>query len=43
MWILDFDEAYNPICACSERYECPLPPTENWLTVPIKAGEKAYR
>ena len=41
-WILDFNEAYNPTCAYSEQYECPLPPTENWLDVPIEAGEKAY-
>jgi hypothetical protein len=41
-WILDFNEAYNPTCAYSDQYECPLPPTENWLAVPIEAGEKAY-
>lgn len=42
-WILDFNEAYNPTCAYSERYECPLPPTENWLEVPIRAGEMASK
>jgi uncharacterized protein (DUF1684 family) len=41
-WILDFNEAYNPTCAYADQYECPLPPTENWLDVPIEAGEKAY-
>jgi uncharacterized protein (DUF1684 family) len=41
-WILDFNAAYNPTCAYSDQYECPLPPTENWLDVPIEAGEKAY-
>jgi hypothetical protein len=41
-WILDFNEAYNPTCAYSDEYECPLPPTENWLDVRIEAGEKAY-
>ncbi len=41
-WILDLNEAYNPTCAYSEQYECPLPPTENWLDVPIEAGEKTY-
>ena len=41
-WLLDFNEAYNPTCAYSDRYECPLPPTANWLDVPIEAGEKAY-
>ncbi|WP_332899681.1 DUF1684 domain-containing protein [Haladaptatus sp. CMSO5] len=41
-WILDFNLAYNPYCAYSEAYECPLPPGENWLQVPIEAGEKNY-
>lgn len=39
---LDFNYAYNPYCAYSEMYSCPLPPLENWLTVPIRAGEKLY-
>jgi len=42
-WVLDFNEAYNPTCAYSDRYECPLPPMENWLDVAIEAGEKSYR
>jgi len=41
-WILDFNEAYNPTCAYSDRYECPLPPTENWFEVRIEAGEKDF-
>jgi hypothetical protein len=41
-WILDFNEAYNPTCAYSDQYECPLPPTENWLDVAVEAGEKTY-
>jgi uncharacterized protein (DUF1684 family) len=41
-WVLDFNEAYNPTCAYSDQYECPLPPGENWLDVPIEAGEKAF-
>lgn len=39
---VDFNDAYNPYCAYSERYSCPLPPTENWLTVPIRAGEQRF-
>ncbi|WP_435181751.1 DUF1684 domain-containing protein [Halorussus sp. AFM4] len=42
-WVVNFNEAYNPTCAYADRYECPLPPTENWLGVPIEAGEKTYR
>lgn len=39
---LDFNYAYNPFCAYSDAYSCPLPPPENWLDVPIRAGEMAY-
>jgi len=41
-WILDFNKAYNPWCAYSETYTCPFIPPENWLQVPIRAGEKKY-
>jgi uncharacterized protein (DUF1684 family) len=41
-WILDFNQAYNPWCAYSEAYTCPFVPVENWLEVPIQAGEKNY-
>lgn len=36
---LDFNYAYNPFCVYDDAYSCPLPPTENWLKVPIEAGE----
>ncbi len=39
-YVLDFNLAYNPYCAYSDDYVCPFPPQENWLTVPIRAGEK---
>lgn len=39
---LDFNLAYNPYCAYDDSYTCPLPPRENILTIPIKAGEKIY-
>ncbi len=39
-FLVDFNLAYNPYCAYSEEYSCPLPPIENWLKVPIRAGEK---
>ena len=41
-YVLDFNEAYNPYCAYSENYSCPLPPVENWLKVAIRAGEMSY-
>jgi hypothetical protein len=41
-WIVDFNLAYNPWCAYSDAYVCPFVPPENWLKVPIRAGEKIY-
>jgi uncharacterized protein (DUF1684 family) len=40
--ILDFNYAYNPSCAYNPRWHCPLAPVDNWLEVPIQAGEKAF-
>jgi hypothetical protein len=37
---LDFNRAYHPFCVFNPNYECPLPPRENRLKVPIRAGEK---
>jgi len=39
---LDFNRAYNPYCAYSDAWRCPLPPAENWVTVPIRAGELSF-
>ncbi len=41
-WILDFNKAYNPWCAYSEFYACPFIDQENWLDVPVHAGERNY-
>ena len=40
--LVDFNYAYNPYCAYNEYYSCPLPPADNWLKVPIRAGEKKF-
>lgn len=40
--VIDFNFAYNPSCAYDARWACPLAPRENWLTVPIRAGELTY-
>lgn len=40
---LDFNYAYNPSCAYSDEWACPLAPPENWLTAPVRAGELTYR
>ncbi|MBC5993632.1 DUF1684 domain-containing protein [Pontibacter cellulosilyticus] len=41
--ILDFNRATNPPCAFVPYATCPLPPKQNFLTIPVPAGEKAYK
>ncbi len=36
--VLDFNQAYNPYCAYSHRYSCPVVPPENHIDLPIEAG-----
>ena len=40
---IDFNHAYNPFCAYSPQWSCPIPPAENRLQVRIEAGEKNYK
>ncbi len=40
--VIDFNKAYNPSCAYSPNYNCPIPPRENDLTLEVKAGVKAW-
>jgi uncharacterized protein len=39
---VDFNKAYNPYCAYTNGFNCPVPPVENRITVAILAGEKKY-
>lgn len=39
---VDLNLAYNPYCAYNDAFSCPFPPPENWLQVPVRAGERAY-
>ncbi|MEX0881983.1 MAG: DUF1684 domain-containing protein [Cyclobacteriaceae bacterium] len=39
---IDFNLAYNPYCAYNPDFACPIPPKENILEFPIRAGEKNY-
>ncbi|MEQ1834305.1 MAG: DUF1684 domain-containing protein [Candidatus Eisenbacteria bacterium] len=39
-WLVDFNNAYNPACATSPYYNCPIPSRRNTLKLAIKAGEK---
>jgi len=36
--IIDFNKAYNPYCAYSDKYSCPVPPLDNYIDKEIKAG-----
>lgn len=40
--ILDFNQAWNPLCAYSPYFHCPMPSRKNHLPVAVKAGEKSY-
>lgn len=39
---VDFNYAYGPYCQYNDNWVCTIPPMENWLSVPIEAGEKSY-
>ena len=40
IYVVDFNGAYHPFCYYNEEYDCPFPPAENRLDVPIRAGER---
>ena len=40
---IDFNRAYNPFCVFNAKYDCPYPPRENRLKVPVRAGEKLHK
>jgi uncharacterized protein (DUF1684 family) len=40
LYDLDFNRAYHPFCLFNPSFECPVPPRENRLDVPVRAGEK---
>lgn len=39
-YLLDFNLSYNPYCAYSDDFTCPIVPAENVLPVEIRAGER---
>ena len=39
MYVIDFNNAYNPYCAYNPTYICPLPPRQNHLDFAVEAGE----
>jgi uncharacterized protein (DUF1684 family) len=43
IYVIDFNIAYNPYCYYNAEFDCPYPPKENRLEVPIRAGEKMQK
>jgi len=37
---LDFNRAYHPFCYYNPTFDCPYPPRENRLPIPVRAGER---
>lgn len=40
IYVVDFNVAYHPYCYYNSEYDCPYPPKENRLEMPIRAGER---
>ena len=40
IYVIDFNLAYHPYCYYNPEYDCPYPPPENRLKVPVRAGER---
>lgn len=40
--LVDFNYAYSPYCAYNTHWSCPIPPPENRLSVPLRAGEMNF-
>jgi len=43
IYLIDFNIAYHPYCYYNSEYDCPFPPKENRLDMPIRAGEKMQK
>jgi uncharacterized protein (DUF1684 family) len=43
IYVIDFNTAFHPYCYYNPEYECPYPPPENRLQLPIRAGERLRR
>ncbi len=40
LYEVDFNKAYHPYCYYNPTYDCPYPPPENRLPLPVRAGER---
>jgi len=42
IYTIDFNKAYNPYCAYTPTYSCPIPRVEDYIDMAIEAGEKNF-
>ena len=42
VYTIDFNKAYNPYCAYSHLFTCPIPREEDYIDMAIEAGEKNF-
>jgi len=42
VYTIDFNRAYNPYCAYSSLFTCPIPRVEDYIDMEIEAGEKNF-
>jgi hypothetical protein len=40
VYTIDFNKAYNPYCYYNKDFDCPYPPRESRLPIPVRAGER---
>jgi hypothetical protein len=40
VYTIDFNNAYNPYCYYNPEFDCPYPPRESRLPLPVRAGER---
>jgi len=40
LYNIDFNRAFNPYCYYNSRFDCPYPPAENRLLIPVRAGQR---
>lgn len=40
LYNIDFNKAYNPYCYYNADFDCPIPPRESRLPLPIRAGQR---
>ena len=43
VYMIDFNRAYHPYCYYNPTFDCPYPPAENRLPLPIHAGERVKK